>query len=111
MSRIAPICRSRALVRTPRKVNANAKRNSEESVGENASQSTAKHQRHVRRPSTAPKPALGDATSAAAFEIHRFANAGPRGLRADTGVRRQWNDAYNRALAPHAPITIECARA
>jgi len=104
MSRIEPICRSRALTRTPRKVNAHAKRDS----GEN---NTAKRQPHVRRPSTALKPVLGDATSAAAFEIHRHTNAGPRGLRADTGVRRQWNDAYARALEPHAPIAIECARA
>lgn len=101
MSRITPISPSHALVRTPRRP---------EPRFERVSAPRAVPRTSARRPATAPRSALGDAAAEAAFAVHCLANGGPRGLRADQGVRRLWSDAYARAAAPTPSAAVDVAR-
>lgn len=101
MSRIEPISPSRALVRLVRET---AEERAQADAGDGPPAAPAR----LIRPSTMPRPELGDAAAAAAFEIHRLVGGGPRGLKADLGVRRQWLEAYRTALDPDAEARRCC---
>jgi hypothetical protein len=103
MSRIDPIRQARALVSLP------SRHRADDDPSPPAREERAQTPPGLIRPSTLLRPALGDAAAAATFEIHLLTGGGPRGLKADLGVRRQWIDRYKAAAEAAAePEPREC---